>query len=225
MLTLYYSPGASSVVPRIVLEEIGAPYELRLINLAQGEHKGDAYLRVNPRGKVPALSVDGKVLTEIVAILTYLAKQFPEALLLPLDLSEEARCISTMSWFASAVHPTFAHIIRPERFASDTVAQQNVSEMARKTFWAQCQEINSFLMSEPWMIGERYTVADPYAFFFYGLGLRIKLPMHELTVYSAHSERMLQRDAVRRAHDIEEAGLKGGNAWDGPYYPHVRRGG
>ena len=111
MLTLYYWPGASSVIPHVALEEIGAPYELKLVNLAKGEHKGAAYLKINPRGKVPALSIDGDVLTENVAILTYLAKQFPDARLLPQDLPEEAQCISTLAWFASAVHPTFAHII------------------------------------------------------------------------------------------------------------------
>ena len=111
MLTLYYSPGASSVIPHITLEEIRVPYQRKLINLAKGEHKTDAYLKINPHGKVPALCVDGNVLTENVAILTYLAKQFPDARLLPQNLLEEARCLSTMAWFASAVHPTFAHII------------------------------------------------------------------------------------------------------------------
>ena len=111
MLTLYYWPGASSVIPHVALKEIGAPYALKLVNLAKGEDKGAAYLKINPRGKVPALSIDGNVLTENVAILTYLAKQFPDARLLPQDLSEEAQCISTLAWFASAVHPTFAHII------------------------------------------------------------------------------------------------------------------
>ena len=83
MLTLYYSPGASSVIPHITLEEIRAPYQRKLINLAKGEHKTDAYLKINPHGKVPALSVDGNILTENVAILTYLAKRFPDARLLP----------------------------------------------------------------------------------------------------------------------------------------------
>jgi glutathione S-transferase len=222
MLTLYYWPGASSVIPHVTLEEIGAPYELELINLAKGEHKGAAYLKINPRGKVPALSIDGNVLTENVAILTYLAKQFPDARLLPQDLSEEARCISTMAWFASAVHPTFAHIIRPERFASDAAAQLNMKEAARKTFWAHCEEINGLLAGKEWIMGAQYTVADPYAFFFYDLGSRIKLPMRELAVYTEFSERMVQRSAVRRVRALEESSLRGSNAWDGPYYPHTR---
>jgi|HubBroStandDraft_6_1064221.scaffolds.fasta_scaffold21837_4 glutathione S-transferase len=224
MLTLYYSPGASSVIPHITLEEIRAPYQRKLINLAKGEHKTDAYLKINPHGKVPALSVDGNILTENVAILTYLAKQFPDARLLPQNQLEEARCISTMAWFSSAVHPTFAHIIRPERFASDTVAQLNMKETARQTFWAHCEEINGLLAGNEWMMGAQYTVSDPYAFFFYDLGLRIKLPVRELTAYTAFSERMLQRSAVRRVRELEEGSLRGTNAWDGPYYPPERRG-
>ncbi len=109
MLTLYYWAGASSVVPHIVLEEIGTPYERQLVNLAKGEHKSEGYLKINPHGKVPALAVDGAVLTENVAILTYLAKQFPGPQLLPPGTLEEARCIAMMAWFASALHPTFAH--------------------------------------------------------------------------------------------------------------------
>jgi len=75
--------------------------------LAQGEHKSGAYLKINPHGKVPALAVDGMVLTENVAILTYLARRFPETHLLPAGIIEEAHCISMMAWFASSVHPTF----------------------------------------------------------------------------------------------------------------------
>ena len=223
MLILYYWPGASSVAPHIALEEIGVPYERKLINLAKGEHKGDAYLKINPHGKVPALSVDGNVLRENVAILTYLAKQFPDAQLLPHSLSEEVRCLSMLAWFASAVHPTFAHIIRPERFATDTAAQLDVKQLARKTFWARCEEIDQLLSGKAWMMGMQYTVADPYALFFYDLGSRVKLPMTDLAAYSAFNDRMFERPAVRRIRTLEEDSLKGSNAWDGPSYPHVHR--
>jgi glutathione S-transferase len=222
MLTLYYWPGASSLVPHIVLEEIGVPYERMLISLAKGEHKSDAYLKINPRGKVPSLAVDGVVLTENVAILTYLARQFPEAELLPGDLFEEVRCISAMAWLATNIHPTFAHIIRPERFASDAAAQTNIKETARKTFWANCQEIDALLASNEWMMGAQYTVCDPYLFFFYDLGTRVKLPMQELRAYAAFSARMIQRPAVYKVVERERSALQVSNAWDGPYYPQVR---
>ena len=72
-------------------------------------------------------------------------------------------------------------------------------------------------------MGAQYTVADPYAFFFYDLGSRIKLPMRELAAYTAFRERMLQRSAVRRVLELEEVSLRGSNAWDGSYYPDARR--
>lgn len=223
MLTLYYWPGASSVVPHMVLEEIGAPYERRLVNFTQGEHKSAAYLKINPHGKVPALAVDGTVITENVAILTYLARQFPQARMFPTGLIEQARCISLMAWFGSTVHPTVARIIRPERFVDDTAAHASLRETARGVFWDYCREIDRGLDGRTWTMGAQYTACDPYAFFVYDQGSRIKLPMHELTAYTAFTERMLERPAVRNVRRFEENFLKGSNPWDGPYYAQPRQ--
>src|SRR5262249_27425729 len=155
------------------------------------------------------------VLTENVAILTFLAKRFPQARLLPSNLIEEARCISMMAWFASTVHPTFAHIIRPQRFASDPNAHIDLKETARASFWDICREINRLVDGKEWTMGTQYTVCDPYAFHFYDAGSRIQLPMHELAAYTAFSERMLDRPAVCKVRSLEENILKGSNAWDG----------
>jgi glutathione S-transferase len=223
MMILYFWPGSSSVVPHIALEEIGAPYRRQLVDFAQGEHKSAAYLKINPHGKVPALAVDGTVITENVAILTYLAKQFPQAQLWPRSLVEEARCTSMMAWFGSAVHPTFGRIIRPERYVDDPVAHASLKDTARGVFWENCREINRSLAGKEWTMGTQYTVCDPYAFFLYDQGLRIKLPMHELTAYAAFSQRMLDRPAVRTVTRLEESFLKGRNPWDGRYYPQPRQ--
>ncbi len=222
MLTLYYWPGASSVVPHIVLEEIGVPYRRQLVDMASGEHKEAAYLKIHPHGKVPALGVDDAIITENIAILVYLAKRFPQAQLLPEGILEEARCISLMAWFASSVHPAFARIIRPERFVDDIVAHPGVRETARHVFWDYCREIDGLLGAKTWMMGAQYTVCDPYAFFVYDQGARIELPMHELSAYSAFSKRMVERAAVSEVRRVEESYLKGGNPWDGPYYAQPR---
>lgn len=222
MLTLYCWPGSSSVVPHIVLEEIGAPYERRIVDFTTGEHKSLPYLKINPHGKVPALAVDGAVLTENVAILTYLAKQFPEAKLFPSGALNEAHCISLMAWFGSTVHPAFARIIRPQRFVTDTIAHPSLKEAARSVFWDYCREVDRLLDGRRWMLGTQYTVCDPYAFFVFDQGSRIKLPMHELRAYAAFADRMSERAAVRAVVEREEAFLKGGNPWDGPYFPQPR---
>jgi glutathione S-transferase len=131
MMTLYFSPGACSLASHIGLEETGAPYELKPILLAKGQQKTEEYLKINPRGKVPALSVDGKILVENTAILTYLSRTFPDKKLLPADPAEEARCIGTMCWFSSVVHPSYQRSHRPERFAKARPRQLASKKMAR----------------------------------------------------------------------------------------------
>ena len=107
MLTLYYSPGACSLAPHIALEEAGATYALQLVSIPKGEQQAPEYLNVNPRGKIPALRTDEGVLTENVAILTYIARLFPYAKLLPEEPIGMARCISHMAWLSNTVHPAF----------------------------------------------------------------------------------------------------------------------
>src|SRR4026208_1799287 len=85
MMTLFFSPGACSLASHIGLEETGAPYELKPILLAKGQQRTAEYLKINPRGKVPALSVDGKILVENTGILTYLARRYSDKKLLPAD--------------------------------------------------------------------------------------------------------------------------------------------
>src|SRR4051794_20781383 len=154
MLTLYFSPGACSMASHIALEETGVPYEERPTLLPKGEHKTDAYLKINPRGKVPALSVDGQIITENTAILTYLAKRFPQKKLLPADPVEEARCISMMAWFSNTVHPSYTHYLRPERFAEAEAAHASVKETAKKTFMTNCGEIDGLLSGKQWIVGD-----------------------------------------------------------------------
>ena len=204
MLTLYFSPGACSLASHIGLEETGAPYEVKPTLLAKGEHKTEAYLKINPRGKVPALSVDGQVVIENTAILTYLARRFAEKKLLPADPLEEARCIATMAWFSNTVHPSYQRYMRAERFAEGEAAQAAVKESGRKSFWASCQEIDSMLQGKDWIMGGQYTVVDGYALVFYGWGVRGGFPMNELGAYTAWRERMMKRPTVRKAVESEQ---------------------
>jgi glutathione S-transferase len=204
MLTLYYSPGACSMASHVTLEESGAKYELQQVQLAKGEQKSPDYLKINPRGRVPALRTDGGVITENTAILTYLAKAFPEANLFPKDTLGEVRCISMMAWFSNTVHPFFAHINRPERYAADESAHPSMKATSKAAFWANLQEIDSLLAGKQWMQGAQFTTCDPYALVFYSWGTRIELPVKELKNYTGWKERMLQRPAVRKVLEREQ---------------------
>ena len=204
MLTLYFSPGACSLASHIGLEETGAPYEAKPILLAKGQQRTAEYQKINPRGKVPALSVDGKILVENTAILTYLARRFPEKKLMPTDPAEEARGIATMCWFSSIVHPSYQRVNRPERFAEGEAAHAGVKENGRKSFWANCQEIDSMFRGNEWIMGNDYTLVDPYALVFYGWGVRGGFPMKDLSAYTAWQERMMKRPTVKKTVDAEQ---------------------
>src|SRR4051794_20173626 len=78
MLTLYFAPGSSSMAPHIALHEIGAPFESRPLSFRRKQNRDPAYLAINPEGKVPTLLIDDRLLTEVAAILFYLARRFPE---------------------------------------------------------------------------------------------------------------------------------------------------
>jgi glutathione S-transferase len=199
MMTLYFSPGACSLASHIGLEETGAAYEAKPILLAKGQQRTAEYQKINPRGKVPALDVDGKILVENTAILTYLARRFPEKKLMPSDPAEEARGIATMCWFSSVVHPSF------QRFAEGEAAHPGVKENGRKSFWANLQEIDSMFQGNQWILGSQFTLVDGYALVFYGWGERGGFPMKELTAYTAWQERMMKRPTVKKTVDAEQS--------------------
>lgn len=206
MLKLYYSPGACSMASHITLEETGIAYETQPTLILRGDQQSEAYLKVNPRGKVPALQLeDGHVLTENIAILSYIAKNFVDAKLWPSSPVSEARAISTMGWFASMVHPAFTHFIRPERFTADAAGADRVKDQGKKTFWSCLQEIDQMLAGKAWVLGSQFTVCDPYALVFFGWGLRAELPMKDLKNYSALKDRLLKRPAVRKVLEREQS--------------------
>jgi glutathione S-transferase len=201
MLTLYYAPGACSMAAHIVLEESGEKYEPRKVDLAAGEQRTDAYLKLNPQGRVPVLGLDdGSPLAENTAILPYLGKRFG---LWPTDPLAEARALSLIGFFAASVHPAHAHIGRPERYATDSAAFPTIQEAGRKTFHNYLMQIDGMLAEREWL-SDRYSVLDPYGLVFYGWGVRRELPMAELSNYTAFKDRMLKRSAVARVVDSEK---------------------
>jgi glutathione S-transferase len=201
MLTLYYAPGACSLASHIVLEESGEKYEGKRVDLAKGEQRTEAYLKIHPLGRVPALLLDnGEPLTENTAILPYLGKRFG---LWPKDPLAEAKALSLIGYFASSVHPAHAHISRPERYATDKSYFPDIQEQGKKTFHGYLKQIDGMLAGRQWL-SDQYSVLDPYGFLFYTWGVRRELPVGELKNYTAFKDRMLQRPAVRRIVEDEK---------------------
>jgi glutathione S-transferase len=200
-MKLYYAPGACSLAPHIVLEEVGAPYELAQVDLKANQQNSPEYLSVNPKARVPALSDSGWVLTEAPAILRYIAARHPAAGLWPWDPREEARCAEWLNWLSSTVHVAFAHVFRATRYASDPRAVEDVAATAKKSCRELWHAVDAKLGAGPWAIGERYSVADPYLMVYWnwGRGPALAFDMaRDFPQWTAHARRLAQRPAVQR---------------------------
>jgi glutathione S-transferase len=198
MLTLYFSPGACSLAPHIVLEESGVPYQLKRVNFAENEQRTEAYLKVHPQGRVPALLLeDGTVITENTAILPFLGKKFG---LWPKGDVEEAKAHAVVGLFAASVHPAWAHIARPGRYATDTSTHPNIQATGITAFTDYLRQMDRMLAGREWL-GNSYSVLDAYAFVFYTWAKRREkeFPLAELKNLSAFRDRMMARPAVKKA--------------------------
>src|ERR1700685_3852748 len=174
MLELYYTPAACWRASHMVLEETGEKYTPTKVDLAGGEQRTEAYLKINPQGRVPVLRLDsGEHLAENTAILPYLGKRFD---LWPKESVAEAKALSLIGFFAGSVHPAHAHVGRPERYTADTTAFPGIKEAGLKTFHGYLKQIDGMLAGRAWL-SDKYFVLDPYAFVFYTWGVRRALPM------------------------------------------------
>ncbi|MBS0517741.1 MAG: glutathione S-transferase N-terminal domain-containing protein [Proteobacteria bacterium] len=204
MLKLYYAPGACSTASHIGLEESGTKYDSQALSFAKSEQRTPEYLKINPRGRVPALVTDEGAIVENTAILDYIAAKYAPHLM-PKDPLKRAHAISLMAWFSNNVHPAFTHIGRPERFATDPAVYENLKATGRENFLAALKEIDGLLAGKQWILGDEFSVVDGYALVFYGWGKRIGLPMGELKNYTAWKDRMLARPAVKRVLEREQS--------------------
>ena len=208
-MKLYYSPGACSLAAHIVFREICVPIELVEIVVARRENFSPEFLKVNPRARVPTLEIDGEIYTEVPALLTFAASLRPDAgLLPPLGSAQLARCLEWLGWFSSSLHIAYAQLWRPERFLPPTSDSREFIESARPIVERMNREVEDRILG-PWLLGDRYSIADAYALPFYRWGNRIGIPMAECCPrWAAWAERMLQRPAVREAIDTEKLGYE-----------------
>ena len=197
-LKLYYAPGACSLASHIALEETGLPYETQKMDLMAGDQRSEAYLRINPRGRVPTLVADGQILTENVGIMTYLGGGYPDAGIWPKKTWDQAKLVSTLAWLSNTVHPTYAHIVRTQRYVDDEGAQEAVKAKARTMFEGYLKEIDGLLEGHKWSIANQFTVADGYLLVFYRWANRQKMDVRALKNYTAVMDRVLARPTVKK---------------------------
>lgn len=200
-IALYYSPGSCSPAPHIVLNEIGQPFELRKFATANRANYSAEYLAVNPKGRIPALRIDGFILTENPAILAFLGRRFPSAGLYPADGSEpEARCLELLAWSSNTVHVAYAQLFRPERFVPDEQDYPPVKESGRVNYERCLANIENTLRHQQYSLGAQFSVVDPFWLVFFRWGVRSGYDMRsKFPAFTAYAERLCDRPSVQRA--------------------------
>ena len=197
MLKLYYAPGTCALASHIALEEVGAPYSAERLNFKNNQQQSADYLKINPKGRVPALVTDSGVLTETPAILAFIAQSFPQAKLAPMDDAMAfAQVQSINSYLCSTVHVAHAHKGRGYRWATEETSFADMKRKVPDSMTACFSLIERDMLKGPWVMGEQYTICDPYLYTISGWLEGDGVDLSKLPKVVAHRKRMEERPAV-----------------------------
>jgi glutathione S-transferase len=203
MYTLYYATGTCALATHIALEEADAEYQATRLNFAAGEQRSPDYLRINPKGRVPALVTERGTLTETPALLAFVAQQHPSAGLAPLDDAFAFAGVQEFnSYLCSTVHVAHAHKMRGTRWTDDAAAIEAMKRKVPETMAACFELIEREMIRGPWVMGESYTICDPYLFTVARWLESDDVDVNRFPRVKAHLGRMEMRPAVIRALDM-----------------------
>lgn len=200
MIKLYYAPHTCSLASHIALEEAGAEYSTVRIDFAANEQRTSEYLAINPKGRVPALVTDRGILTESPAMLAFIAQSFPQARLAPFDDPFAfAQVQAFNSYLCSTLHVAHAHRMRGHRWADDPSAIREMQRKVPEAVGACYDLIERDMLKGPWVIGDAYTICDPYLFTFAQWIEDDGIDPSRIPRVIDHRNRMSARKTVRKA--------------------------
>ncbi len=202
MLKLYYAAHSCALATHIVLEEVGADYSTVRIEFAKEQQKSAEYLKVNPKGRVPALVTDKGILTETPAMLVYVAQSFPASRLALIDDPFAfAQVQSFNSYLCSHLHVAHAHRMRGHRWV-DADDAHSIAAMQRKvpeSVGGAFEMIERDMLKGPWVMGEHYTICDPYLFTLAQWLEKDGVDPARIPRVVDHRRRMSERPSVKKA--------------------------
>lgn len=204
MIELYFAPGACSFVPHVGLEIVraktGEPFETHLIKLHKSENRAPEYLAMNPNGEVPVLKVDGRPLTQILAMVQYLDERFPQAGLLPVDAWDRALALATLAWINNTVHPTFTHVFMPHKYTDDKAAQEQIRAQGKQNYRRLLTRLQDEMAAGGPVWGQsQASIHDAYAFTLLRWAGFAGIDPDTLPGLRAHVERKMQDEAFAAA--------------------------
>src|SRR5216684_2600993 len=204
MLKLYYAPGTCALASHIALQEAGATYTTERLDFKSNQQNSPEYLAVNPKGRVPSLVTDRGILTETPAMLAFIAQSFPQAKLAPFDDAFVfAQVQAFNSYLCSTAHVAHAHKGRGYRWATDEASFADMKRMVPKSVGASFALIEREMLRGPWVMGDQYTICDPYLFTIAQWLEGDGVDLSTLPRVIAHRQRMAERPAVQKVMEEE----------------------
>ncbi|MCW5680442.1 MAG: glutathione S-transferase family protein [Xanthobacteraceae bacterium] len=200
MWTYYFAAHTGALAPHIALEEAGAKYETVRLSFKSEDQRKPEYTAINPKARVPALKTERGVLTEVPAILAFVAQEFPAANLAPLeDPFAFAEVQAFNSYLCSTVHVSHAHRMRGYRWADEPEAIAAMQRKVPQSVGEGFEMIERHFLRGPWVMGERYTIADPYLYTLTQWMEADGVDRNRFPKVKDHFARVGERPAVKRA--------------------------
>lgn len=197
MIKLFWAPGTCALASHIALEESGVKYETVKLSFQQGDQRKPEYLKVNPKGRVPALVTDRGIITETPAILAWIAQTQPLAKLAPVDAFDFAAAQAFNSYLCATVHPAHAHRPRAARWSDDPAAQKTMQAKVPQNMSDCFALIENEFLKGPWVMGADYSICDPYLYTISGWLESDGVDIANFPRVHDHFKRMNERAAVK----------------------------
>ena len=199
MITLYTAPGTCGLASHIALEDAGAEYTIVKIDFKARQQSSPDYLKLNPKGRVPAMVTDRGILTETPALLAYIAQSFPAANLAPQhDPFAFARAQAFNQYLCTSLHVAHAHRMRGHRWADDEATIEGMRRAVPRTVGECWDAIEHTMFAGPWAMGDDYTICDPYLFTLAQWMEADSIDPARFPKIADHTRRMLERASVRK---------------------------
>ncbi|MFZ6843678.1 glutathione S-transferase family protein [Undibacterium sp. RuTC16W] len=206
MIQLYYYPGNANLAPHMILEELGVPYELVLVDTEKKEHQATAYLQLNPTGKIPALLDDDLVLTETAAICLHLADKYSQGKLVPsVGTPQRAQLYRWLMYLTNTLQAELITYFYPHRLATDNaaIAQVKAHAEARVAEMIDLLENNLARSGGNYLLGEQFSILDPYLFMLCRWTRNMQNPARDREHLGKFLNRLAERPCVKRTFDME----------------------
>ncbi|MEZ5647420.1 MAG: glutathione S-transferase family protein [Alphaproteobacteria bacterium] len=208
MIKLFYYPGNANLAPHILLEEMGVPYQLQLVDRDKNEHKSEAYLNLNPTGRIPAMIDDGLIVFESAAICLHLCDKYPDKGLIPkIGTPERTKFYTWLMYLTNTIQPEVSIWWYSERYTADSSGVSAIKAASDQRLNDMFTLIDQQLAKHgPFFLGKDYTAIDPYLLMVSRFARKTQKPPRNFPVLGKYLENLLARPAVQ--HALQQEGLE-----------------